>query len=120
MGFEFNKESSVVVSGLLNGLGFWSSDGKLIAQLKGSVDSDWVMVTPEGLFDGTTDARKNISYKIPNKPEPVPVDHFFQDFYHPGLLAKIMSGERPMPNFDKLKLKTSSERKIVSPNSSRD
>ena len=58
---------------------------------------DWLVVTPEGLFDGSYAARQKVSFRVGNNLNVVPVDRFFQDFYRPGLLAAIWRGERPMP-----------------------
>ncbi len=58
---------------------------------------DWLVVTPEGLFDGSASGRQKVMYRIGGGLNVVPVDRFFQDFYRPGLLAEIRRGERPMP-----------------------
>ncbi|MBI3467792.1 MAG: caspase family protein [Planctomycetes bacterium] len=62
--------------------------------------SDWVAVTPEGLFDGTEKARQLVAYRVGDSSELVPVDRFFQDFYRPGLLSAVVGGRRPMPEAD--------------------
>jgi WD40 repeat protein len=61
---------------------------------------DWLVVTPEGLFDGSEGGRQKVSYRVGDRLSVVPVDRFFQDFYRPGLLAALMNGERPMPEVD--------------------
>ncbi len=58
----------------------------------------WLVVTPEGLFDGSYAARQDISFRVGEGLNVVPVDRFFQDFYYPGLLAAIWRGERPKPS----------------------
>jgi uncharacterized caspase-like protein len=58
---------------------------------------DWLVVTPEGLFDGSAGGRQMVSFRVGGGLNVVPVDRFFQDFYYPGLLASIWKGERPMP-----------------------
>ena len=58
---------------------------------------NWLAVTPRGLFDGSTAARQSVAFRIGTGLNVVPVDRFFQDFYHPGLLATIWRGERPTP-----------------------
>lgn len=58
---------------------------------------DFISWTPEGLFDGTANARRLVTYRIGEGIDVVPVDRFFQDFYYPGLLAAIWRGERPVP-----------------------
>jgi WD40 repeat protein/uncharacterized caspase-like protein len=63
-------------------------------------NSQWLAITPDGLFDGTADAMRQVSWRIGNTNEVVPLDSFFNDFYHPGLLAEIMQGDRPKPSMD--------------------
>jgi WD40 repeat protein len=58
---------------------------------------DWLVATPEGLFDGTTAARDQLMFRVGGGLNLVPVDRFFQDFYRPGLLAELLGGERPQP-----------------------
>ncbi len=64
-----------------------------------SVDQgkDWLVVTPEGLFDGTEGGRQAVSFRVGSRLNVVPVDRFFQDFYRPGLLTDLGRGLRPMP-----------------------
>jgi len=67
-----------------------------------SIDSgeDWLITTPEGLFDRSAGGRRKVSYRVDNGLIVVPVDRFFQDFYYPGLLSAIFRGERPVPMTD--------------------
>lgn len=64
-----------------------------------SLDSgrDWLVMTPEGLFDGSDGGMNKVMFRIGRSLNTVPVSRFFQDFYYPGLLAAIWRGERPMP-----------------------
>lgn len=77
---------------------------------------DWLVVTPEGLFDGTPEARRMVSYRVGDSLNVQPVEAFFQDFYYPGLLGAIWKGERPMPNV-KVKDQLPPEIRIMSPGS---
>lgn len=61
---------------------------------------DWLVVTPEGLFDGSPDATRFISYRIAGTLEMVPLERFQQKYWQPGLLAKVWAGERPVPKVD--------------------
>ncbi len=57
---------------------------------------DWLVVTPDGLFDGTPSAWNQLSWRFANDTFNIsPVEIFFQSFYHPGLLAEITSGKAP-------------------------
>src|SRR5262249_16072339 len=59
--------------------------------------ADWLVVTPDGLFDGTPGAWGQILWRFsPNNIFDVaPVEIFFNDFFYPGLLSDIASGKRP-------------------------
>ena len=73
--------------------------GEELAQLHSlDVGRDWLVLTPEGLFDGSADGRQKVSFRIGQGLTVVPVDRFFQDFFHPGLLAELCRGQRPMPD----------------------
>lgn len=58
---------------------------------------DWLVVTPEGLFDGSPDGRKILSYRIGDGLNVVGADRFLEACHHPGLLAAVWRGERPVP-----------------------
>ncbi len=58
--------------------------------------NDWLVVTPDGLFDGSPGAWNRILWRFsPALYDVAPVEAFFSDFYHPGLLADIFAGKRP-------------------------
>ena len=61
---------------------------------------DWIVTTPEGLFDGSADGREKVMFRVGGGLNVVPVDRFFQDFYYPGLLAALWRGERPTPGVE--------------------
>lgn len=61
---------------------------------------DWLVVTPDGLFDGTADAMQRVSWRLKETNEILPLDGFFNDFYYPGLLLDIVAGERPKAEID--------------------
>src|SRR5205807_10417797 len=55
---------------------------------------DWLVCTPDGLFDGSPGGRDQVSYRVGGGLNIVPVDRFFKDFYRPGLLATLWRGDR--------------------------
>src|SRR5262245_1728788 len=59
--------------------------------------ADWLVVTPDGLFDGTPGAWSQILWRFsPNDIFDVaPVEIFFNEYFYPGLLSDIVSGKRP-------------------------
>jgi len=54
--------------------------------------NDWVVVTPDGRFDGTDGGMKLLYYV--KGLEVIPLESFYEKFYTPGLAAQVMSGNR--------------------------
>lgn len=72
------------------------SSGKELASLIDLDESNWIVVTPDGLFDGSPAAWKKIIWRFNNNTfNYAPVEAFFNDFYHPGLLTDIFAGKNP-------------------------
>ena len=70
--------------------------GQELASLISIDETDWLVVTPDGLFDGSPAAWSKIIWRAPqNTFDFVPVEAYFSDFYYPGLLADIFAGKRP-------------------------
>ncbi len=60
--------------------------------------NDWLITTPEGLFDGSPNAWKQLIWRFDNNTfNYAPVEAFFKEFYYPGLLQEIMQGKTPKP-----------------------
>ena len=58
--------------------------------------NDWLVVTPDGLFDGSPSGWSQILWQFGGNTFDVnPGETFFNEFYYPGLLGEIMSGRRP-------------------------
>ena len=58
--------------------------------------SDWLVVTPDGLFDGSPAAWKQILWQFGgNTFDVAPAETFFNEFYYPGLLADLLAGKKP-------------------------
>ncbi|MCI0336858.1 MAG: caspase family protein [Acidobacteria bacterium] len=59
-------------------------------------DAEWLVVTPDGLFDGSPAAWQQIMWRFSQNTFDVgPVEIFFNELYHPGLLEEVFSGKRP-------------------------
>ena len=57
---------------------------------------EWMVVTPQGLFDGTPVAWNQILWRYNQDTFNVaPIEWFFNEFYYPGLLGDIFAGKRP-------------------------
>jgi WD40 repeat protein len=64
---------------------------------------DWLVLTPDGLFDGSPDGREKVLFRVHGAGRGVglvPVDRFFNVCYCPGLLTKLWLGERPVPRHE--------------------
>ena len=58
--------------------------------------TDWLVVSPDGLFDGSPGAWPQILWRFDQSSFNVrPVEVFFNDFFYPGLLADILAGKKP-------------------------
>jgi WD40 repeat protein/uncharacterized caspase-like protein len=57
---------------------------------------EWMVVNPQGLFDGTPLTWNQILWRYNNDTFNVaPIEWFFNEFYYPGLLADVFFGKRP-------------------------
>jgi WD40 repeat protein len=94
----FSPNEKYLVSGSWDmSIKVWEiSTGKELASLIALDKHDWIVVTPDGLFDGSPAAWNKIIWRFNNNTfDYAPVEAFFSDFYYPGLLAEIFSGKSP-------------------------
>ncbi len=96
----FSSDGKLLVSGSDDGSArLWDvNSGETLATLVTTGGgADWLVVTPDGLFDGTPGAWGQILWRFsPNDIFDVaPVEIFFNEFFYPGLLSDIASGKRP-------------------------
>ena len=57
---------------------------------------EWMVVTPQGLFDGTPVSWNQILWRYNQDTFNVaPIEWFFNEYYYPGLLSDILAGKRP-------------------------
>jgi WD40 repeat protein len=62
---------------------------------------DWLAVTPDGLFDGSPTAWKQILWRFKSDPlNPLPVEIFYNDFFQPDVLADLFAGKHPRASAD--------------------
>ncbi len=82
---------------LVTSNGLWDvRTGKKMARLITFGRHDWLVISPEGLFDGTPDALKQLNWRFDNNTfRNAPVEAFFKEFYFPGLLQEIFAGRTP-------------------------
>jgi WD40 repeat protein len=94
--FVPNKQ---LVAGVSRGLThLWdTTSGELLATMT-SVEStnEWLVATPDGLFDGSPTAWQLLLWRFSQHTADVlPVEAYFSDFFYPNLLVDIYAGERP-------------------------
>ena len=59
-------------------------------------DNNWLVVTPDGLFDGSPAAWSRAGWLFNgNMLDREMVESFFNEFFHPGLLTDILAGKHP-------------------------
>ena len=97
---SFSRDGRWLVSGSEDGSArVWTGDtkGELLATLVSLRESaDWLVVAPDGLFDGSPAAWNQIVWRFERNTLNVrPVEVFFNEYYAPGLLGEIFAGRRP-------------------------
>ena len=75
----------------------WDSlAGKQLARIISLNDrNDWLIVTPDGWFDGSEAGRHAVAYRVGNGEELVPADKMAPPRHRPGLLGRLWRGESP-------------------------
>lgn len=71
--------------------------GEFLATLLSLYDGrEWLVVTPDGLFDGSSGAWNQILWRFGGTIfDVLPVESFFVEYYYPDLLADIVAGKPP-------------------------
>jgi WD40 repeat protein len=98
-----SPDGKTIISGSDDGtVRLWDlATGNEIASLIASGDKDWLAVAADGLFDGSPDAWSQLFWRLsPAMRDIAPVESFFNEFYYPGLVEKILSGDRPRAAVD--------------------
>jgi uncharacterized protein (TIGR03067 family) len=77
----------------------WRADSgkELCALLTLDRGNDWVVLTSDGLFDGSKGALKHVTYRTVGTRDLIDDDATRKKFHRPGLLAQLLKGEKPKP-----------------------
>jgi uncharacterized caspase-like protein len=96
---DFSPDASLLASSSDDGGTFlWDANtGEHLLTLISLDDGgEWMVVTPQGLFDGTPASWNQILWRYNQDTFNVaPIEWFFNEFYYPGLLAEVFAGKRP-------------------------
>jgi WD40 repeat protein/uncharacterized caspase-like protein len=103
---EFTPDSRILATiGWDGRISLWDpSAGAPLASLS-LWGSDWLVATPDGRFDGSPGGWKKVLWRFNNNTlDYLPVEAFFKEFYTPGLLAKVASGQPllPVPDLERI------------------
>lgn len=94
----FNAAGDMLVSGSLDYTArLWDvGAGRELASLIAIDEQDWLVIAPDGSFDGTNAAWNRILWRFsPKLTDVLPAEAFFAEYYYPGLLNDVLSGRRP-------------------------
>ena len=101
---DFSPDGQLLASASDDGATFlWDANtGEHLLTLISLDDGgEWMVVTPQGLFDGTPVSWNQILWRYNQDTFNVaPIEWFFNEFYYPGLLAEVIAGKRPTVSQD--------------------
>lgn len=88
----FSKDDKYLISGSVDGeIKIWDMANRTEILSHYSVgESDWLVTTPQGLFDATQNA-KNYIFFVQGM-ESFSIDQFFEEFYQPDLIQHLFAG----------------------------
>ncbi len=90
----FSPDLKSFISGGNDGtIRLWDiNTGKEIAQFIGLKDGEWVVITPEGYFNASTNGAKYLNVLVGNKV--YSIDNFSERFFNPVYVASVLQGKK--------------------------
>jgi hypothetical protein len=98
----FDAAGKKLISGAWDGqIKIWdlAAERELIA-MTATGPADWLVFTPDGLFDGTANAIRQVGWRVDGTNEVVPIEAFYNDFFNPGVFSEISAGNQPKVALD--------------------
>jgi len=117
---SFSPDPHVVLTSSEDGTSrLWDlTTRKELATLMTYGDNEWAVVTADGRFDGSNLASDvPLHWVLPDDPmRALPLEIFMRDYYTPGLLARVMKGEKlpEVRSITKIEDRVQPEVKVVS------
>lgn len=102
-----DKTNRAVTAHFDGTISFWDlEEGKELASLYTLDSTDWVVLSPNGLFDATPGAMNSLYFVVGT--ETIELEQLKERYFEPGLLQKLMGFSteqiRPVDNLDKVDL----------------
>lgn len=96
---SFSSDARWLASAGMGEVALWDVEKQtIVARLVSLASPDWLVVSPDGLFDGSLGALNDVVWRFGDKlGDVMPVEAFFSEFYYPGLLSDIAAGKHPLP-----------------------
>jgi uncharacterized caspase-like protein len=96
---SFSTDGRILATGSYDNTTLWDVETRQeIAYLFSFGENDWLVTTPNGFFDGTPNAWKQLIWRFNNDTfDNSSVEAYFNDFFYPNLLQDIFAGKSPKP-----------------------
>lgn len=98
-GVAFTRDGDWILTAGADGrLNLWDSKKavSMATLVPVPASEDWLVATPDGLFDGSAAAWNLVLWRFGgNTFNVLPIEAYFKEFYYPGLLADILAGRNP-------------------------